>query len=50
MDYTVTHPSSGNCTDLPNQGNYSNRQDNARVRRIIIMELLIRNLKGLKEL
>ena len=30
MDYTVTHPSSGNCTDLPNQGNYSNRQDNVQ--------------------
>ena len=30
MDYTVTHPTSGNCTDLPNQGNYSNRQDNVQ--------------------
>ena len=30
MDYTVTHPTSGNCTDLANQGNYSNRQDNVQ--------------------
>ncbi len=30
MDFTVTHPTSGNCTDLPNQGNYSNRQDNVQ--------------------
>ena len=30
MDYTVTHPTSGNCTDLTNQGNYSNRQDNVQ--------------------
>ena len=30
MDYTATHPTSGNCTDLPSIGNYSNRQDNVQ--------------------
>ena len=30
MDYTAIHPTSGNCTDLTNKGNYSNRKDNVQ--------------------
>ena len=48
--FTVSHPT-GNCTDLPNQGNYSNRQDNVQSVESdhVITGIINKNLKELKE-
>ena len=50
MDYTATHPTSGNCTDLPSIGNYSNRQDNVQSIESdhVITGIVNKNFDGIK--
>ena len=49
MDFFVTHPTAGNCTDLPSIGNYSVRQDNVQSVESdhVITGIMNKKLKGI---